>query len=152
MAAELRAKGVEAETYPCDVASPEQVQGVAANVLERFGRVDSLINDAAYNKWIPFDDLDKMTLEEWDKMIAINLTGPMMFIKAVAGPMKAQGAGRIVNISSVAADVPEGVVDRLRSLEGGTQPPDALHGRGAGAGDPGELHRPGLPRGHSDVR
>ena len=108
VAAELRAKGVEAEAYRCDVASPEQVEGVVSDVLERFGRVDSLINDAAYNKWIPFAELDKMTLDEWDKMIAINLTGPMMFIKAVAGPMKAQGAGRIVNISSVAGMYPRG--------------------------------------------
>ena len=108
VASELRAKGVEAETYRCDVTSPEQVEGVVSNVIQRFGRVDSLINDAAYNKWIPFAELDKMTLDEWDKMIAINLTGPMLFIKAVAGTMKAQGSGRIVNISSVAGMYPRG--------------------------------------------
>ena len=105
---EIRSKGVEAETYQCDVTSPEQVQSVVSQVQERFGRVDTLINDAAYNKWIPFAELDKMTLDEWDKMIAINLTAPMMFIKAVAGPMKAQGMGHIVNISSVASMYPRG--------------------------------------------
>jgi len=108
IAAEARSKGVEAEAYRCDVTSPEQVQDVVSQVERQFGRIDSLINDAAYNKWIPFPELDKMTLEEWNKMIAINLTGPMMFIKAVAGPMKTRGAGHIVNISSVAGMFPRG--------------------------------------------
>jgi 3-oxoacyl-[acyl-carrier protein] reductase len=108
IAAEVRSRGVEAETYRCDVTSPQQVGKVVSSVEQRFGRIDSLINDAAYNKWIPFPELDKMTLDEWDKMIAINLTGPMMFIKDVAGPMKAQGSGRIVNISSVAGMIPRG--------------------------------------------
>ena len=107
-AAEIRARGVDAETFQCDVTSPDQVEGVVSRVQERFGRVDTLINDAAYNKWIPFAELDKMTLDEWNKMIAINLTGPMLFIKAVAGPMKAQGMGHIVNISSVAGLHPRG--------------------------------------------
>ena len=77
-------------------------------MLDNFGRVDILVNDAAYNIWIPFDDLDALTLEEWSKIISINLTGPMLCIKAVAGPMKRQGVGRIVNISSVAGLTPTG--------------------------------------------
>ena len=68
---------------------------------ERFGRLDILVNDAAYNKSIPFTDLDGLTMEVWDKIIAVNLTGPMRLIKAVAPVMKAQGSGRIVNIASV---------------------------------------------------
>jgi 3-oxoacyl-[acyl-carrier protein] reductase len=66
------------------------------------------VNDAAYNKWIPFDDLDAMTFEQWSKIIGVNLTGPMLGIKAVAPLMKKQGGGRIVNISSVAGLAPTG--------------------------------------------
>ena len=75
---------------------------------ERFGRLDILVNDAAYNKAIPFTDLDSLTMEVWDKIIAVNLTGPMRLIKAVAPVMKAQGRGRIVNIASVAGVGPTG--------------------------------------------
>ena len=53
-------------------------------------------------------DLDGLTIEVWDKIIAVNLTGPMRLIKAVAPVMKAQGRGRIVNISSVAGVGPTG--------------------------------------------
>ena len=152
VASELRAKGVEAEAYRCDVASPEQVEGVVSDVLERFGRVDSLINDAAYNKWIPFAELDKMTLDEWDKMIAINLTGPMMFIKAVAGTMKAQGAGRIVNISSVAGMYPRGSSIGYAVSKAGLNHLTRCMAVALAPEITGELHRPRLPRGHADVR
>ena len=92
----------------CDVTSQNQVELLISQVLDRFGQVDILINDAAYNKWIPFNDLDALTYEEWNKIIDINLTGPMLCIKAVAGPMKRQGVGRIVNISSIAGLTPSG--------------------------------------------
>jgi 3-oxoacyl-[acyl-carrier protein] reductase len=77
-------------------------------VTKRFGRLDILVNDAAYNKAIPFTDLDSLTMEVWDKIIDVNLTGPMRLTKAVAPVMKAQGRGRIVNISSVAGVAPTG--------------------------------------------
>ena len=78
------------------------------DVAKRFGRIDILVNDAAYNKSVQFTDLDGLTMEVWDKIIAVNLTGPMRLIKAVAPVMKAQGRGRIVNISSVAGLGPQG--------------------------------------------
>jgi 3-oxoacyl-[acyl-carrier protein] reductase len=108
VAAELKSTGVRAEAIACDVTNPGQVQGMVARVLETFGRVDLLINDAAYNKWIPFNDLDALTYEEWQKIIAVNLTGPMLCIKAIAPAMQRQGGGRIVNIASVAGLAPSG--------------------------------------------
>ena len=104
----LRGVGVEADAFQCDVTDPQQVESLVSQVLGKFGRVDILVNDAAYNRWIPFSDLDALTFEEWNRIIAVNLTGPMLCIKAVAGAMKRQGAGRIVNISSVAGLVPTG--------------------------------------------
>src|SRR3954447_6124948 len=97
-----------AAAFACDVTKRDQVQAMVDDVVKRFGRLDILINDAAYNKSIPFKDLDNLTHEEWTKIIDINLTGPMLLTKAVAPVMKRQGSGRIVNISSVAGLGPTG--------------------------------------------
>ena len=108
VAKELQGAGVRAEPFACDVTSPSQVQDLVARVLDKFGRVDILVNDAAYNKWIPFTDLDAMGYEDWQKILAVNLTGPMLCIKAVAPAMQRTGGGRIVNIASVAGLAPSG--------------------------------------------
>jgi 3-oxoacyl-[acyl-carrier protein] reductase len=97
-----------AAAFACDITDDAAVAAVVDDVTKRFGRIDILVNDAAYNKSIPFADLDSLTMEVWDKIIAVNLTGPMRLIKAVAPVMKAQGQGRIVNIASVAGVGPTG--------------------------------------------
>src|SRR4029450_2727287 len=102
VASKLQETGVRAEALGCDVTHPQQVQGMVTQVLETFGRVDILVNDAAYNKWIAFQDLEAMTYEEWQKILDVNLTGPMLCSKAVAPVMRRQGTGRIVNIASIA--------------------------------------------------
>src|SRR5437016_5606545 len=99
---------VNAEAFACDITDGAAVDALMRQVIGRFGRIDILVNDAAYNKAIPFDDLDALTLEVWDKIMAVNLTGPMRLIMAVAPVMKAQGRGRIVNIASVAGLGPTG--------------------------------------------
>ena len=108
VAGELRDAGVRAEALQCDVTDRQRVGALVPQVLKAFGRVDILVNDAAYNKWIPFSDLDALTYEAWDRIISTNLTGPMLLIKEVAGPMKRQGGGRIVNIASIAGLGPRG--------------------------------------------
>jgi 3-oxoacyl-[acyl-carrier protein] reductase len=99
---------VNAAAFACDVTDGAAVERMVGEVSRHFGALDILINDAAYNKAIPFADLDALTMEVWDKIMAVNLTGPMRLIKAVAPVMKAQGRGRIVNISSVAGVGPTG--------------------------------------------
>jgi len=99
---------INATAFGCDITDDAAVAKVVDDVAKRFGRLDILVNDAAYNKSIPFPDLDNLTMEVWDKIIAVNLTGPMRLTKAVARVMKAQGRGRIVNISSVAGVAPTG--------------------------------------------
>ena len=99
---------VNAAAFACDITSDAAVDSLLSDVMKRFGRVDILVNDAAYNKSIPFTDLDSLTLDVWDKIMAINLTGPMRLTKAVAPLMKAQGRGRVVNIASVAGLGPTG--------------------------------------------
>ena len=105
---ELNDQGYDSSTYQCDVTNPKQVDQTVEKVIKDFKKVDILVNDAADNIWIPFQDLNALTYEQWNKIININLTGPMLFIKAVAAPMKLQGAGRIINIASVAGMAPVG--------------------------------------------
>ncbi|HEX5453309.1 MAG TPA: SDR family oxidoreductase [Stellaceae bacterium] len=99
---------VNAAAFGCDIADGASVERVIDEVTRRFGRLDILVNDAAYNKAIPFPDLDNLTMEVWDRIIAVNLTGPMRLIKAAAPIMKGQGRGRIVNIASVSGVGPTG--------------------------------------------
>jgi 3-oxoacyl-[acyl-carrier protein] reductase len=99
---------VKAQALACDVTEVTAVERLIEQVKTGFGRLDILINDAAYNKSIPFSDLAGLTGEVWDKIMAVNLTGPMRLTKAVAPLMKAQGRGRIVNIASVAGLAPTG--------------------------------------------
>jgi 3-oxoacyl-[acyl-carrier protein] reductase len=108
VARDLEKYQVSAAAFACDVTERDQGLRLVDDVVKRFGHLDILVNDAAYNKAIPFTDLDGLTYEEWQKIIDINLTGPMLLTKAVAPTMKWQGGGRIVNISSVAGLGPTG--------------------------------------------
>src|SRR3981081_4696292 len=109
VASELTARyQIHARAFARDITDGAAVDRVVGEVSEAFGRLDVLVNDAAYNVSIPFGDLDNLTLEVWDKIMAINLTGPMRLTRAVAPVMKAQGRGRIINIASVAGLSPTG--------------------------------------------
>ena len=99
---------VNAHAFACDITDDAAVKRLIGEVTKAFGRIDILINDAAYNLSIPFGDLDSLSMEVWDRIMATNLTGPMRLTKAVAPVLKAQRQGRIVNIASVAGLSPTG--------------------------------------------
>ena len=105
---QMKELDVKSKSIKCDVRNPSQVDNLVSDVLDTFGQIDILVNDAAFNKWVPFSDLDSLTYDLWQKIIDVNLTGPMLCIKAVAKTMKHQGSGRIVNISSNAGLRPSG--------------------------------------------
>ena len=77
-------------------------------VLGEYGRIDILVNNAAYNQSIPFKDLNGLTLDIWDHILLANLTSPFMCVKAVAPIMRRQRRGRIVNVASIAGLAPLG--------------------------------------------
>lgn len=106
-ASELSADFVKSKAFQCDLTSEKDINHLVDSVKETFGRVDFLVNDAAYNVWIPFKDIESLTLDEWEKILATNLTGPMLLTKAVSPVMKMNG-GSIINISSVAGLSPTG--------------------------------------------
>lgn len=98
IASEIRSKGGEALAVVADISSVENVQDMVRKVVEKWGRIDVLINNAAIsdNKTI-----FEITKEEWDKTLAVSLTGPFVVSKYVAEQMIKQGqGGRIVNIAS----------------------------------------------------
>src|SRR3984885_7656652 len=99
---------IKAQAFACDITDGAAVDRLVGEVTQAFGRLDILVNDAAYNHAIPFADLDNLTPDVWNRIMATNLTGPVLLTKAVAPHMKAQGRGRIVNISSVAGLSPMG--------------------------------------------
>ncbi len=108
VAAGIAELGVRAVALRADVTDRAAVARMVEAAKAEFGRVDILVNDAAINKTIAYADLDGMTHELWDTILATNLTGAFNCIKAVAPLMRAQGRGRIVNISSGAGVAPRG--------------------------------------------
>ncbi|MBE6362313.1 MAG: 3-oxoacyl-[acyl-carrier-protein] reductase [Lentisphaerae bacterium] len=95
---EFNAAGFEAKAYAANVAKMEDAEATVAAVVNDFGKVDILVNNAGITK----DTLMlKMTEDQWDAVISVNLKGTFNFTKAVVRPMMKQRAGKIVNIASV---------------------------------------------------
>jgi len=89
--------GERAFAVPGDIAVEAVADEIAQRTLERFGRIDILVNNAALPLSTRFPDL---SVEEWRKAIDVNLTAPFLMTKAVLSAMRAQNYGRIINISS----------------------------------------------------
>jgi NAD(P)-dependent dehydrogenase (short-subunit alcohol dehydrogenase family) len=83
---------------PCDVSQAEQVEAAMAEVVERFGRIDVLINDAGI---MQFGPLEHMSQDDFEEAMNVHLWGPFHTMMAALPSMHRQGGGRIVNISSV---------------------------------------------------
>ena len=96
---ELRAAGIDAAALACDVADPGQVEALARAVLERHGRVDVLINAAGIS-WGA--SALEMPIERWRSVLDVNATGTFTCCQAFGRGMVERGAGRIVNVASVA--------------------------------------------------
>ena len=77
-------------------------------VIGELGRLDVLVNNAGWNTGVPFRDLDGLTVDIWDHIQEVNLRGPFFLARAAAGHLRAHGAGRIVNVASVAGLRPAG--------------------------------------------
>jgi 3-oxoacyl-[acyl-carrier protein] reductase len=100
--AEVEALEVPALLVQCDVSNDQAVRAMVQRTLQELGRVDILVNNAATTYFVPHQDLEGLTEEMWDRILAVNVKGAFFCARAVAAPMKAQGAGAIVNVSSVA--------------------------------------------------
>jgi 3-oxoacyl-[acyl-carrier protein] reductase len=100
VAAECEAIGPEALAVRADVSDEAATRAVAERTVERFGRIDVLVNNAA----IYYDlDREQNTLEYFNRVLAVNLTGAWLMSRAVERPMKRQRKGKIIHQSSTAA-------------------------------------------------
>jgi 3-oxoacyl-[acyl-carrier protein] reductase len=98
VASEIRSVGGEGAAVRADIARRSEVEGLIAGCVERFGRLDILVNNAAITK----DALVlRMKDEDWDDVLDVNLKGAFFTTRAALRPMLKQQSGRIVNISSV---------------------------------------------------
>jgi NAD(P)-dependent dehydrogenase (short-subunit alcohol dehydrogenase family) len=107
-AREWSALGPRCTAIQADVNDPQQIARLVARVMETYGRIDVLVNNAAFNQLVPFKDLDGLTLDLWSHILLSNLTSPLMCVKAVAPIMRQQKRGRIVNVASIAGLAPLG--------------------------------------------
>lgn len=99
VAAELKAAGCETLVVPTDVASPEALKRLVDAAIEKFGRIDVLINNAGIECFAPFTEL---TDEMVQQTIATNLTSAILLTRNVVPHMQKQGFGRIINMASIA--------------------------------------------------
>lgn len=95
--ASITALGRRARAFPADVTDPGAVAGMVAAVLDHFGRLDSLVNNAGI---MPEGSVVDLSLEEWRRVIDVDLTGAFICSQAVLPDMLARGSGNIVMISS----------------------------------------------------
>lgn len=102
VAQELAQKGIEAIAIAADVTNEEQVQAMVDAVLKKWGRLTIGVNNAGAGLW---QDAETMTLEQWNKLITLDLTAVWLCAKAEANIMLAAGYGKIINTASMSGSI-----------------------------------------------
>lgn len=100
VALEIQADGGKTQALQLDVCNAAQVESAMAEIASQYGQLDILINNAGVDVTLPVDEL---SVQDWERIIAVNLNGPFVMSKFVLPYMKQQGQGHIVNIASTAA-------------------------------------------------
>jgi 3-oxoacyl-[acyl-carrier protein] reductase len=100
-AKQCEAKGAETLVFQGDVAEESACQAMAKAAIDKWGRIDYLINNAAKTKFNPYENLDGLTGDDFLAIYKVNVVGAYQMVRAVAPYMKKQGRGAIVNNSSI---------------------------------------------------
>ncbi len=98
LAGKLTSKGYNAKAIQTDVTDRQQVRNLVDTAVQEFGRVDVMLNNAGL---MPLAPLERLKVEEWDRMIDVNVKGVLYGIAAALPHMKVQKSGHIINVSSV---------------------------------------------------
>ncbi|WP_286957067.1 SDR family NAD(P)-dependent oxidoreductase [Brevibacterium sp. UBA7493] len=96
-----------ADYIDADVSDSYQAKSIVDRALERFGRLDLLVNNAGIAKRVPHHDLDAVSDEFWDQIMAVNLRGPWNMIKAARNALS-EAHGQVVNIASISGTTTTG--------------------------------------------
>ena len=96
---DLRARGVDAEAFPLDLAQPEAIPPAARAILDRFGRLDALVNNAGVHSPAA---LDSISPSQWDEAFALHARAPMLLTQALLPELRQRG-GRVVHLGSLGA-------------------------------------------------
>jgi 3-oxoacyl-[acyl-carrier protein] reductase len=107
---QIEAKGRKTVLVHLDQTDPASCSAAVEQTVKTLGRLDILINNAAWNDPVPLPDLESLTPEIWDRGMNTNLRGPFLMTRAAAGHLKRQGQGRVINISGVPGLVPAGSI------------------------------------------
>jgi NADP-dependent 3-hydroxy acid dehydrogenase YdfG len=99
LAKEIEGRGGKALALETDVARPEQVKALVDSAVQRYGQIDVMINNAGL---MPQAPLEKLKIDEWDRMIDVNIKGVLYGIAAALPHMQRQKSGHFINVSSVA--------------------------------------------------
>ncbi len=99
--AEVETLGTTAISVVTDVSSVESTEAMAAMALREFGRIDALVNNAAFYTTATHAPMEDLTPQEWDLCFAVNVKGSWLCARAVTPAMKEQQSGRIVNVASM---------------------------------------------------
>jgi len=102
VAAACESKGSETIVVRADVSSDQDCRRLAAAALDKWGRIDALVNNAGTTKFARHDDLDALQAEDFQRIFGVNVIGAFQMVRAVAPAMQKQGRGAVVNVSSVA--------------------------------------------------
>ncbi len=100
--AACKALGVETLMVQADVSVDADCRRMAQAALDKWGRIDVLVNNAGTSKFVAHHDLEGLTAEDFQRIYAVNVIGPYQMTRAVAPAMQKQGAGSVVNVSSLA--------------------------------------------------
>jgi len=107
---QVEKKGRKSLLVHLDQTDPASCGGAVEATVEALGRLDILINNAAWNDPVPLHDLDSLTPEIWDRALDTNLRGPLLMTRAAAPHLKRQHQGRVVNVSGIPGLVPMGSI------------------------------------------
>lgn len=100
---EIRALGCRSMAVRADVSRRADVEGMVAEVEGVLGPIDLLVNNAGVTRYIPFPQIEAVTDEDWERILAVNLKGAFLCAQAVALRMRARGQGKILNVASDSA-------------------------------------------------
>ncbi|MBD1848789.1 SDR family oxidoreductase [Leptolyngbya sp. FACHB-711] len=96
----LRDRGLEAYALSLDITDEQQIQTSIQKIIDQHGKIDVLVNNAGTDLTV---SIEEMGIDDWDRILSVNLRAPFILAKQVFPLMKQQGSGHIVNVASTAA-------------------------------------------------